>query len=359
MIYIVLVNWNGWKDTIECLESLLRLRYENFRILVCDNASDDRSLDRIAEWAEGKLAAESSNPALQHLISPPVPKPVPFLRISLDEKVNLAEHSEKLALIQAGSNLGFAGGNNVGLALALQAGDLEYAWVLNNDTVVDPQALSALVERMEQRPDAGMCGSTLLHYYDPASIQALGGSTLNHWLARVGHIGLKQQNHRSRLSVDEVERRMQYVVGASIFVRRSFLDRVGLMDERYFLYFEEADWAIRAKPFFSLAYCPASLVYHKEGSSIGTANVKNKRRSELSERFASRNRILFTRTHYPASLATVIPLMLISALHRLATGKLRNFRALLQGMASGLFAPGKPAAREPDCTGETGGAILR
>jgi hypothetical protein len=311
-------------------------------VIVCDNNSGDHSLDRIAEWARGDLASLCFNAELQHLTSPACPKPIPFLRIEPGEQVQLETRSETLFLVQTGANLGFAGGNNVGLRLALGAGDLDYAWLLNNDTVVEPAALSGLVAAMQKRPDAGICGSTVLDYYSPRTVQALGGSTFNPWTARVGHIGagIDVADAPSR---EVVEGQLKYVVGSSLLVRKSFLEQVGLMDESYFLYFEEIDWATRAKGRFGLAYCPESVVYHKEGASIGTSNVKRKQRSELSERFASRNRILFTKTYYPAALVTVLLAMLASAFHRLATGQIRNFAMLMRGIGSGLLARNRTA----------------
>jgi GT2 family glycosyltransferase len=353
-VYIIVLNWNGWRDTIECLESLMRLDYENFRVIVCDNASEDDSLDRIADWAGGSLAAGCSNPALRGLTVPPYPKPISFLRIKQGDRVSLESRSETLFLVQTGANLGFAGGNNVGLRLALGAGDLDYAWLLNNDTVVEPGALSNLVGTMQMRSDVGLCGSTLLYYHSPRNVQALGGSIFNHWTARGGHIGLG-------LNVDDVpphrvvEHRMKYVVGASMFVRNSFLEQIGLLDERYFLYFEEIDWAKRAKGLFALGYCPGSIVYHKEGASIGTSDVKGKQRSELSDRFASQNRVLFTRIHYPASIATVIFAMLLSLLHRLLTGQIRSFATIVKGIRAGLFVRKNSAFR---CAASKDGAAL-
>ncbi len=355
MVYIILVNWNGWRDTIECLESVLRLKYDQFRVLVCDNASSDDSLDRIAEWARGDAAAGCANAQLKHLTFPPLPKPIPLLRFGPGEQVDLRERTERLILIQTGANLGFAGGNNVGLRLALAAGDLEYAWLLNNDTVVEPDALLHMVEKMRQRPDAGVCGSTLLYYSEPERVQALGGSVYNRWTARGGHIGLNL--HRDRLpSEDWVEQRMKYVVGASMLVSSEFLERVGLLDERYFLYFEEIDWATRAKGFFKLLYCPESIVYHKEGASIGTSDLKGKARSGLCERFASQNRMLFTRTHIPRALATVLLAVLVSALQRLLTGEINLFIQLVKGAWAGLHVqkaerPGSAGSRAKSMRG--------
>jgi hypothetical protein len=337
-VYIILLNWNGWRDTIECLESVLRLNYDSFKVIVCDNASEDGSLDRIAEWAGGSIAAGCSNPELLSLTSPPFPKPIPFLRMGTGERLSLKMRSEKLFLVQTGANLGFAGGNNVGLRLALDAGDLDYAWLLNNDTVVDPLALAALVEKMQRRPDAGICGSTLLYYDKPRLVQARGGSIYNPWTARGGQIDLGRiDDHLPDCAA--IESRTKYVVGASMMTSRLFLERIGLMNEQYFLFFEEIDWATRAKGKFSLAYCPESIVYHKEGASIGSSSKEGKRRSVFSEWHSARNRALFTRTYYPAALVTVLSAILLSALHRLVTGRFRSFAILLQGMSAGLLAP--------------------
>lgn len=342
-VYIILVNWNGWQDTIECLESVFRLRYTNYFVIVCDNGSTDGSLQRIMRWAEGEISATARNRDLAHLTEPPVPKPIPFLNIPAgDEAEGIDLTSTRLILIANGANLGFAGGNNVGIRLALDSGGADYVWLLNNDTVVDPGALSSLVAEMQQRPDVGLCGSTLLYYHSPRTVQALGGSVYNRWTARAGHIehGLDINDAPTKVNV---ERRMKYIVGASTMVSRLFLEQIGLLDERYFLYFEEIDWATRARGRFTLGYCPESIVFHKEGASIGTSDIKGKQRSELSERFASRNRILFTRTHYPAALATVVSAMLVSALHRLLTGRIRNLAMLLRGMGSGLVERGTKA----------------
>jgi hypothetical protein len=345
-VYIILLNWNGWQDTIECLESVLRLDHDSFRVIVCDNASADGSLDRIAEWASGSLAAGCSNAELQHLTSPPYPKPIPFIRIEPGVQMHLGTRDEKLILVQTGDNLGFAGGCNVGLRLALGAGDLDYAWLLNNDTVVEPDALSSLVKTMQQRSEIGICGSTLLYYHSPRTVQVFGGCTYNRWTARNGSIG-HGHGLDQVMPTHEVERRMGFVVGASMCVSCAFLQQVGLMDERYFIYFEEIDWATRAKGRFLQAYCPESVVYHKEGSSIGTSQTKGKPRSELCERFASRNRILFTRIHYPAALVTVLPAILLSIVHRLVTGQFRHFVMLLRGTSSGLLGRKSPAPSSP------------
>ena len=116
-VYVVLVNWNGWQHTLECLESLFRSDFRNFEIVVIDNASADGSADRIHTWARGEqLSPTAANPEMARYSQPPVPKPIPFSRLSLAQAkataVFSASGTPALVLIDAGSNLGFGGGNN-------------------------------------------------------------------------------------------------------------------------------------------------------------------------------------------------------------------------------------------------------
>lgn len=347
-VYLVILNWNRWQDTIECLESVFRLNYANYCVIVCDNGSTNGSLDRIASWANGELLAACANPELQQLTLPHVAKPLPFLRVEPADRISRASRNEKLLLVQTGSNLGFAGGCNVGLRLALAAGDMDYAWLLNNDTVVEPDSLTAMIERMRQFPRAGMCGSTLLYYHDPRTVQALGGFTYNLWTARVREIGGRLDRSRA-LPSEQVEPELGYISGASMLVCKDLLREIGLLDERYFLYFEEIDWATRSRSRFRLAYSPQSLVYHKDGSSSGTTTTAARRgrraffrdrwASPLSEFYTARNRVLFTWKHHALALPTVIAAIAVSGVQRLLYGRVQSFRALVRGLFRGLLTP--------------------
>ena len=246
----------------------------------------------------------------------------------------MSHWSERLILVQTGANVGFAGGNNVGLRLVMADAETEFAWLLNNDTVVDPDALAHLVRRMEEKPEAGICGSTLLYYGAPDMVQALAGSTYNRWIARIGQIGLGM-NAMDLPPAEDIEYRLQYVAGASMLLRRELLETVGLLEEQYFLYFEEIDLAIRAHSKYALAYAPESRVYHKEGASIGTARLAS-RRSSMSEYYSTRNRLLFTRKYARAAFPTVVLAVGMSGLQRALTGKWSNFSAVLRGLVSGF-----------------------
>lgn len=285
-VYIIIVNWNGWRDTVECLESLLLLEYPDFRIVVCDNGSEDDSILKLREWGEITF----SSPVWQEL--------------SRTVAENGGGNKDtRFTLVANGENLGFAGGNNTGLRYALACGDAGYCWLLNNDTVVDAFALTAMVQRLNEKPDAGMCGSTLREYDNRNKIQALGGAVYYKWLGIAWHIG---RTISGDVLPDQalVEKKMDYVVGASLLVRSTYLKEVGLMAEDYFLYFEEIDWVSRGQGRYSLAYAPESVVYHKVGASVGTAT--NPRRKSLTcDYYSLRNRLLFTRRYCTAALPVV------------------------------------------------------
>ena len=345
-VYVILVNWNGWGDTLECLESLLRSDYADLRVIVCDNGSKDGSLDHLRAWAEGRLEALPPQGALKSLSFPALEKPLPYLSLTrrqAEAGARDAGAAPRLVLIDNEENLGFAGGNNVALRYALSRDDFSHAWLLNNDTAVAPDALSRLMERMAQKPQAGICGSPLLAYGEADRVQAQGGGYYCRWIGLAWHIGRLK---RAGAPVDpaRVERCMNYVVGASMLVSKRFLQEVGLLCEDYFLYFEEADWALRAHGRFTLAWAPLSIVHHKIGRSIGTSsNPRDK--SATCDFYNIRNRLFFTRRYFPAALPTVYLALVGTLLARILLGKWDRVAMLLKLMLGPADAQTHPCGR--------------
>ncbi|MBK7674441.1 MAG: glycosyltransferase family 2 protein [Candidatus Accumulibacter sp.] len=270
-VSIVLLNWNRWHYTLACLESLFRLDYPNYNVIVCDNNSSDGSMLRLREWAAGRQPAPlPSVTELQPLVEPMVVKPIAVRELSRSEAESSERHpAVPLTLIQTGANLGFAGGCNVGVRYALTQG-MDYVWLLNNDTLATPDSLQSMVDYVQSHPDIGMCGSTLLSLHHPSHVLALGGGRLRPSTGTTRHLGegchwpLSAQDAGS-LAMQQ----MDYVVGASMLVSHSLLETVGLMDEGYFLYYEEIDWATRLPPRIRLGYAPLSVIYHREGGTTG------------------------------------------------------------------------------------------
>lgn len=322
-VYILVLNWRGWGDTIECLESVFRQDYPDFRVIVCDNDSGDDSLERIAAWAAGAHAPATSDARpLAHLVSPPVAKPIQTIAYQAPPPAESPSRSDApLVLLPTGGNLGFAGGNNVGIRYALQQGDASYVWLLNNDTVIHPRALRSMVEEAERDPRVGMVGSKLMDFQEPDEIQTIGGGTVRPWRGLTDHIGAGEKDQGQwdeRFDPD-------YITGASLLVSTAAIERIGEMEESYFLYSEEVDWCLRARRGgFALRYSPGSVVWHKGGRSVGYG-------SSLHDYHTVRSMLLLVRNFYPH----LVPITFLYSLVRCLAPKIvrlqyDRFRAVLR-----------------------------
>lgn len=312
---VVVLNWNGWRDTLGCLDSLLASNPRPRRVIVCDNASRDDSCERIAQWGRDRLGAEG------------------FARLSAAEAARAeacsAALGARVVLLENGANLGFAGGNNPGIRLALRDPACSHVWVLNNDTVVRPDALGQALARMRADPRIGLCGSTLIYHDEPHLVQAYGGASYSRWTGRSRHLGAFAAVEALPADGIEVEGSMAYVVGAAMLASRTFIETVGLMREDYFLYCEELDWATRGRERFRLGYAPASIVLHKEGASIGTTAQGG---SPLSVYYLFRNRLRYTWRYYPVCLLSVIGFTLIDVARLARRRRWPQVAAALRGL---------------------------
>ena len=244
-VAVLVVNWNGWRDTLTCLRSLHKLNYPNYVTLVIDNGSSDGSLERIREAFPDVL------------------------------------------VLEAGRNLGFAGGNNLGIRRAVEIG-ADYVWVLNNDTVVDPQSLSAMVRAAEADPKCAAIGS-VIYRIDGSRVEAWGGGDVNLHTGHSWHARGPQSS-------------LTYLTGSSLLLRKQALRQVGLFDERFFLYWEDTDLSFRLrKAGWNLHVAPEAKVWHKESGTAG-------QHSYLKARYFHRGLVLFMRRHatrpvVPAAIA--------------------------------------------------------
>ncbi len=319
---IVVLNWNGWADTIACLESLRGLDpAAPARLIVCDNGSTDGSADRLAAWGRAAFGAGC----------------VRLDRAQAETSLRPAG-AWRMALIDNGANLGFAGGNNVGVRWALGDPGCTHVWLLNNDTEVAPDALAQALGRMAADPAIGLCGSTLIYHHDRGRVQAFGGSSYDPHTGGTRHLGAFEPVARVPDDPAEVESRMACVVGAAMLASRRFLEEVGLPSEDYFLYYEELDWAWRARGRFRMGYAPRSRVWHKEGASIGTAASGG---SPLSLYYLYRSRMRFVARHDPAHRAGVRRCCLAEIARMALRGRFGAARAALNGLL-GRDRPGLP-----------------
>lgn len=265
LVYIVIVNWNRWQETIECLESIFHSTYSNYRVIVCDNGSTDCSLTYIKKWATGDLHQVGSTHDLVNTSPQPstYSKPIPLLELQASEveaTANDTSHTlEKLLLIQLPDNWGFGRANNVALRYIKLRRDADYIWLLNNDTVILLNTLSAMVKAACKH--TGITGSILKFYDNPSVIQAYGGGYFNSF---TGRITVEQSIKPKRLD---------FINGASLLLSRGVLEKVGFFDEQIFMYFEENDYCIRAQQHgFNMAVADA-IVLHKGGVSSGSKST--------------------------------------------------------------------------------------
>ena len=269
-------------------------------------------------WAAGTLAAAPADPAMARFSTPPVTKPIDIARLTAAEAAARDPGTARVTLIDGGGNLGFAGGNNAGLRPLLRDPDLDYFWLLNNDTVVEAAAPGALLARLDATHNAGMCGTVVRYYHRPDIVQALNGSRFNRFTGTSHGIG-EGQAATAPFDPAQVARETDFVLGASLAVSRAFLNTVGLMEEGYFLYFEEIDWATRAAGRFATAFAHGAVVYHKEGGSIGSSGIAGGR-STTSEYWLMRSRLAFVARFYPR----LLPLHRLLAAAQIARRLLRR-----------------------------------
>jgi len=323
-VCIALVNFGGHFDTIECLESILKSDYEDFQVVVVDNSIGDSSLKAIREWVNG---TESRKIETQYpdFVFPLSKKPLRFQLFLEDdfEKKSIAPETDIL-LVKANANHGFAGGNNIAINYFIKNSSFDFIWLLNNDTVISPNALSSLVSFSRKSPDKmGLVGSKLFLYHSKGKLQAVGGR-YNKWLGIVKEIGYGEDDNGQW----DVDFHFDYTVGASMFVKRKFIEEVGPLSEDYFLYFEELDWALRGKQkSWTLGFCCQSIVYHKLGASINKNQSLGK--SQISDFYSIRNRLLITRKYFPYALITVYCAFLKFVINRIKLGQFDRIAMML------------------------------
>lgn len=291
-VLVVVVNWNGWRDTLACVQSLRAVVASTFSVVICDNASSDGSIEHLIQ------SFRSEAPALEASVQWDEGQQV----IQLTGVHPVAGGTlQDLFLLPLSSNLGYAGAINRGIIWGRRRLRVGGYWLLNNDIKVAPDALKHLVAATQQYPDVGLCGSVLLEWDEPVRVQAIGGM-FTKCLAVGRHIKTVAQGIDSS---EPVLFHIDYPVGASLFVIERFLEQVGLMDDGYFLYYEEMDWCERGRARgFRPAVALRSRVRHKEGASTGSGGgVRGK--SMLSEYYGVINRLRYTRKFSPRWIPVV------------------------------------------------------
>jgi len=249
-IAVILVNWKKYNLTSKCIDSLNKSNYKNFKIILVDNEYSEKSL------------------------------------------IDLRNKHKELMVFKEKNNLGFAGGNNIGIRYALE-NDYDYIMLLNNDTEVKENFILPLVERIEKDHFLGAVQPLILNFSNKSIIWNAGGK-LNKFL---GLTSTRLNNNKLNSSI-VFDDYTDWISGCCILIKSEILTKVGLLDEKFFNYYEDVDWSLRMKNLgYDLGFVKESIIYHHGSSSSKNKKTKEGVISSKIHYFNIRNHILLLKKH--------------------------------------------------------------
>jgi len=298
-VAIIIVNWNSFSHTRGCLESLRNVTYRNFKVIVVDNGSQDGS----------DIALESQFP--------------------------------EIILLRNAENIGFTGGNNRGIEWALE-NDFEYLMLLNNDTEVEPDFLNRLVEVIHIDDKIGAVQPKFFFLHNKEKIWNAGGTIIKSlgWVRTVGE-------NRSASEKYDRPKDTEWITGCCFMVRADIVRKIGGLNDRFFIYYEDVEWSLRIKELgYRLVYCPKAIVYHEAGMSN-----KNKQKGKegyinpIVHFLATRNNVLMLRRYTPWYFAgPVIAFQSVKYTgilsYFLVRRRFEKIKFVCNGLKEGLFSKG-------------------
>ncbi len=288
-VCIVILNWNAWEATRDCLRSLEEIDYSNVEIIVVDNASSDGSVEQFK------------------LRFPHIP------------------------IIKNSTNLGFAGGNNVGIRKALRE-RAEYVLLLNNDTTVSRSFLRAMVDAAEEDLTVGITNPKI-YYVEPRDRIWYAGGSFSLWRGFAKHFGQGQRDRPKSASPREVT----FATGCALLIKSAVIRRVGVLDERFFLVSEDTDLSIRVRNAgYRVLYVPEARIWHNESYTVRKTSGK-----QLRDYYNVRNSLVLMHKHarayhWPSFLACLATLLLYRTAGYAMTGNYNRIAALYRGLSHGL-----------------------
>ena len=275
-VYILLINYNGWEDTIDCLNSLRNATYPNFHVVVLDNASKDDSVRKIKEWT-----FKIGIPLSEYILNSRN-----FMLKKLSENPILQHGLKRIELIRSDSNLGFCAGNNIGMEFGTRV-EADYFLVLNNDTTCEPTFLEPMVHAAEARADVGLIGGIICYHDDPNTIWWAGG-TFNLFIEMKRNGAIQTLDNIKHKDIFETD----WITGCMMLIPRKIFESVGGFDEEFFIWSEDWDISLRVrKKGYKLLVVPSAKIYHKIGKSLGIV-------TPLCHYYATRNKLLLRKKHY-------------------------------------------------------------
>lgn len=275
-VAVILINWNQSEITIRCINSLLaHLPTEGghiFRVIVVDNNSSKEEVQLLEKYVQKQ------------------------------EAVHLIKHHK---------NAGFAGGNNVGIRHAFANYQPHYIWLLNNDVIVQPNAPGTLVRAAHQHPEVKIWGSTIYELQPSLHFHCAGGFRYNSLLSIPTPITFTPPNALPTGLFHHLPD-MDYPAGVSMFVQAEVFKETGLMNETYFLFYEELDLVHQIGGKEHIAWCPDSVLYHESGQSTGSQNPNEGKGSPIAHYYGNLSALKYTWLYHPFYLPMVLIFRLLA-----------------------------------------------
>ncbi len=261
-VYILILTWNNAIDTIECIDSVFKNNYSNYRIVLINNGSTDNSIEQINEWLKNhnkksfyysreiaELGGESD----------------------IEKKINHLSSSDKIIIINNNENFGFAAGNNVGIKYAIKS-KANYVCLLNNDTTVNKDFLQKIVYFLENNKYYSAATGQIKYYDNHSKIWNCGGKLVWYGGRKYYYTPTKKQTQRGYIDIS-------FVTGCLLVLKTDVFKEIGILSEKYFFGEEDFDFALRMKDNNKKMVCVVnSVIFHKVGRSINTVSTTNKGR---------------------------------------------------------------------------------
>lgn len=286
-VVFIILNWNGWEDTIECLKSINNIDYPNYYLILVDNASHDNSIKKIRDFCGGISINESNE-----TVNSDNNKELDLLEINNNEFSSVKFDSdrfknddllEKLIFIKNDKNYGFTEGNNIAMKFALDHMSVDYFLLLNNDTVVEESFLKNMIKAVGEKENIGFAGPKIYYYKNNeiSNLISFAGGKIGLNNSEPHPIGVEEVDN-GQYNTDSI---VDYVEGSCMLVAKDMVQEVGLFNPDYFTYWEEIDWCIRAKKAgYNTLYTSQASIWHKcYGSDTGANSIY----------YMIRNRFLF------------------------------------------------------------------
>lgn len=285
--FIVILQYNNSQDTIRCLDSVKELDYPNYEVIIVDNGSNVKDVNKIRNWIQKEHHSDSYT---------------------------------KYEILDTKYNSGYSGGNNIGIKYALE-NRADYLLILNPDTTIRKNTLTKLIEAAESDSQIGILGPAVNE-----NGKTVYGGKIDWLQPELSHLVVELLSELSGSTTKF------YIPGAAMLIKRQVIEKIGLLDERYFLYFEDADFCKRAKQAgFKLAIVPDAVVHHKPSSSTFSLGTP------LLLRYHYRNAHLFNWKNGPPWVKFILPFwsffIIIKQLTKLLLGREREIsKAILAGV---------------------------